>query len=623
MKRGDSLADPPTAPYASGSRPPDPVGSEGGEPDTLIPGVVSSGPSGIVVDDPTTISGVYALGEVIGRGGMGEVLLAHDRRIGRDVALKRLRTGSPSEDDVARFLREARIQARLDHPAIVPVYELGRDPTGRPYFTMKRLAGVTLAELLVSSAATRQRLLRAFADLCRAVDFAHSRGVVHRDLKPANIVLGEFGDVYVLDWGVARVVGDAAEDVVVTADIDTLEGSAPAGQVLGTPGYMAPEQFHDPDVGRPADVYSLGTILFELLAGEPLHPRGPAATASTFAAGTVVSAAGRRPDRGIPPELDALCVSMLQAKPTPRPTARRCADAIEEYLDGDRDLTKRRAMAIELVWTARTAPEHDRRAEAMRAASRALALDPNTDGAAEIVTGLILEPPRDVPREVRELLRAADGDDIIRHARAAIPGYLLIAAMMLIVIWNGVLDWPLVLGIIGTALAMAAAAHQLTRQPHWSFPAWVIYASGNAFIGLLLSRFAGPFTFVPALLTFVTASVITYPVFLERRWLLMGIMLGGLLAPFGLEELGIFRDTWALRDGGFVNYVHGMNVSTSSAVFVVILAGVATLMMAGIQSTRVGRANRLAQHRLVTQAWHLRQLLPATPTPAAVTAPVR
>src|SRR5262245_14589078 len=124
-------------------------------------------------DEVTGVSGQYAMGEVIGRGGMGEITLALDRKIGRDVAIKTLRTDKPSDDEVARFLREARIQARLDHPAVVPVYELGKDDKGRPYFTMKRLAGVTLTEVLQNPTITRQRLLRAFADVCRAIDFAH------------------------------------------------------------------------------------------------------------------------------------------------------------------------------------------------------------------------------------------------------------------------------------------------------------------------------------------------------------------------------------------------------------------------------------------------------------------
>src|SRR5262249_50219099 len=130
----------------------------------------------------------YQVSETIGVGGMGEVLLARDPRIGRDVAIKRVRGGEPASDLVERFLREAKIQARLDHPAIVPVYELGNDGAGRPYFTMKRLAGKTLLAHLAAGGDSLQRTLRAFVDVCLAIDFAHDRGVVHRDLKPANIM---------------------------------------------------------------------------------------------------------------------------------------------------------------------------------------------------------------------------------------------------------------------------------------------------------------------------------------------------------------------------------------------------------------------------------------------------
>jgi serine/threonine protein kinase len=306
-------ADPPTLPTSGAGR---------DEPDTLVhgrgssPDVPSTRQGVILTDDPTKASGVYVFGEVIGRGGMGEVLLAHDRRIGRDVAVKRLRSGAPTQDEIARFMREARIQARLDHPAIVPVYELGRDAAGRPYFTMKRLSGTTLTDILGRGSMAGQRLLRAFVEVCRAVDFAHARGVVHRDLKPGNIVLGEYGEVYVLDWGVARVVGDAAGGVV-TADIDTLEGAAPAGQVLGTPGYMAPEQLQQPEVGRAADVYSLGAILYALLTGRP-----------PFAGGVVldillqVQKCEPDPPRAVNPaadaDLEAFCLRCLRKSPAER-----------------------------------------------------------------------------------------------------------------------------------------------------------------------------------------------------------------------------------------------------------------------------------------------------------------
>src|SRR5260221_9713557 len=271
------------------------------EPDTIDGAAKRAGEH---VEDPTRALEGYAFGEVIGKGGLGEVVLAHDLRVGRDVAIKRLHATSPTADEVARFLREARIQARLDHPSVPPVHELGIDPQGRPYFTMKRLAGITLSEMLQQPAPARQRLLRAFADVCLAIEFAHSRGVVHRDLKPSNVMLGDFGDVYVLDWGLSRVVGEAVAEMI-SDDIDSLD--LKGSELLGTPGYMSPEQLAKAaEAGRPADIYALGAILFEVLAGEPLHPRGPTALQSTVSGNAVTSPVKRRSDRSVPPELDAL-----------------------------------------------------------------------------------------------------------------------------------------------------------------------------------------------------------------------------------------------------------------------------------------------------------------------------
>jgi len=565
-------------------------------------------------DPPTSIHDVYAFGEVIGRGGMGEVLLAHDRRIGRDVAIKRLRHGAPSDDEVARFLREARIQARLDHPAIVPVYEVSRDAEGRPYFTMKRLAGVTLAETLANPTPARQRLLRAFADVCRAVDFAHARGVVHRDLKPANVVLGEFGEVYVLDWGVARVVGDVLE-AVVTADIDTLEGASPSDKVLGTPGYMAPEQLQDPEVDRPADVYALGAILFEILAGEPLHARGrDNAISSTLAMDTVTSPARRRPDRAVAPELDALCIAMLAASPALRPTARRVADLVEAYLDGDRDVARRKTMARDLVWSARAGLDDGRRADAMRAAGRALALDPEADGAAELITRLMLEPPREAPPELRASLHQADVEVVRRRARTAILAYAAIASFLPLIIWNGVRRWPLVVAVTAVAVLMALAAFGMRRRPARTFAQMMVYALGNAALLVMLSRMVGPFTFVPALACFMTMSVMAYPAFIVRPWTLIATIAGGFLLPILGELAGWLPITWEIRDGALLSHAGALEVGGSSTVWLVVVAPLATIVIAGVHAANAARAQRLAEHQLVMQAWHLRQLLPATPS---------
>src|SRR5689334_5776406 len=179
--------------------------------------------------------------ERIGRGGMGEVLSARDQQIGRLVAIKRLRSPDAPLDIISRFMREARIQGRLDHPAIPPVHELWCDERGQPFFAMKQLSGITLSEVLVRLARgdeeakrrfTRQHLLRAFVDVCLAIEFAHTRAVVHRDLKPANVMLGEFGDVYVLDWGVARVLTEGAEDAEPVASRASI-GNTMVGVMLG------------------------------------------------------------------------------------------------------------------------------------------------------------------------------------------------------------------------------------------------------------------------------------------------------------------------------------------------------------------------------------------------------
>nr|MBA3457456.1 serine/threonine protein kinase [Deltaproteobacteria bacterium] len=213
----------------------------------------------------------YVMRDMLGRGGMGDVLLATDAQIGRDVAVKRMRDRRTTS--VARFLREARIQGRLDHPAIVPVHEVAVDEEDRPYFVMKRLTGTTLADILAArghvSLTTSSidkhplsRLLRAYSDVCLAVEFAHTRGVIHRDLKPANIMLGDFGEVYVLDWGVARVMGDDSTDSLEIGPSKEPAGSTEAGTVLGTIGYMPPEQLRGMSIDRRADVYALGCILF-------------------------------------------------------------------------------------------------------------------------------------------------------------------------------------------------------------------------------------------------------------------------------------------------------------------------------------------------------------------------
>jgi len=563
-------------------------------------------------DAPPNTLAAYALGEVIGKGGMGEVVNAHDRRIGRDVALKRLNAEAPTEADVNRFLREARIQARLEHPAVVPVHELGRDAQGRPYFTMKRLTGLTLREQLPKELPASQRMLRAFGEVCLAVEFAHMRGIVHRDLKPSNIMLGDYGEVYILDWGLARVFTDVAEDVVTT-DIDSLDGHDEPSQLLGTPGYIAPEQLTTGgEVARPVDVYALGAILFEILTQQPVHPRkSQSAIASTLSPLTVVSPAKRYPHFEIPFELDALCTEALAMEAAARPSARQIAERIQAYLDGDRDVARRKDVALDELAKARAALDHGRRADAMNAAGRAMALDPACPGAAEMVTALVLEPPEAPPAELRQALRAADAEAVRRHALTAIGAYLAIASFLPLAAWNGIRKWPEVLAVFAAALLLATAAWRIRRKPDRNFVEMLAYALGNGILLALMERMAGPFTFVPALACVVTMSVMAYPVFIERSWVLIVTMLASFSLPLVLEARGLLPTTWDLREGGLFSHGEALVISGTPTLVLVIGATLATVTIAGIHAAALGRSNRRAQQQLVMQAWHLRQLLPA------------
>jgi serine/threonine protein kinase len=208
---------------------------------------------------------------------MGAVYLARDRELGREVALKVLRAPEPTAGERARILREARILASLEHPGIVPVHDLGVLPDGRVFYVMKHVRGERL-DAFARGARPLPELLRVFRQVCDAVAFAHASGVIHRDLKPQNVMLGAFGEVLVLDWGVAKARGVAEPTppaAVASAAREGASGDTTTGTVLGTPGYMAPEQLVGSAlaVDERADLYGLGGILYFLLTGE--HPAAP------------------------------------------------------------------------------------------------------------------------------------------------------------------------------------------------------------------------------------------------------------------------------------------------------------------------------------------------------------
>jgi serine/threonine-protein kinase len=552
--------------------------------------------------------GDYELGEILGRGGMGEVVVARDRRIGRDVAVKRMRNRRPSENEIGRFMREAQIQACLDHPAIVPVHELGSDAEGRPYFTMRRLSGTTLAALLESPSA-RPRLLRAFVDVCLALDFAHAHGVVHRDVKPSNIMLGDFGEVYVLDWGVARIVG---EHEIVEPRPPTDPGDTEVGAILGTPGYAAPEQLRGQQVTGAADVYALGSILFEILTGEPLHSRTNA-FADTLDR-PVDSPVARAPDRGIAPELDAACVAALAESPHRRLTARQLADRVQGYLDGDRDLARRQALAADQLDVARAALLADPirgRAAAMRAAGRALALDQDSSAAADLVSTLMLEPPRELPADLGKRIEHADASITRGQATRAMLALLAFFPFLPIVLWMGVEDAVLVAAVFVMVGVVSGGLWWLSRRARPNL--FVLAPLLGALLVVVCARAMSPYFIVPGLLTTVTLALISFPPLIDRPVIVIGTMMASFAVPLVLELAGVIAPTWELVDGGLLMRTPSFTFAGFPATAFLIVAHLTMVLVIGLYARSLAVARRDYHRRLENQAWHLAQMLPEQP----------
>ncbi len=306
---------------------------------------------------PGTPPARYQFFGEIARGGMGAILKGYDVELNRDLAVKVLLDRHRHDPElVRRFVEEAQIGGQLQHPGIVPIYELGTLSDCRPFFAMKLIKGRTLAELLADRpdpAADRPRLLGVFEAVAQTVAYAHSRGVIHRDLKPPNVMVGSFGEVQVMDWGLAKVLplggvaddrravgADDRETVIVTARSgdDSDLGRSRAGSVMGTPSYMAPEQARGENsrLDERTDVFGLGAILCEILTGEPpFAGRDLTELRALAVGGDLAGAWARLEGSGAEPELVALARRCLAPLPDDRPRdAGAVAAAITGHLRG-------------------------------------------------------------------------------------------------------------------------------------------------------------------------------------------------------------------------------------------------------------------------------------------------
>ncbi len=294
----------------------------------------------------------YTVEAEVGRGGAGRVFLAYDGNIGREVAIKEIAMPPEVSDEVRerrlkRFIREAKVTGQLEHPGIVPVYDFGVKSDGTTYYVMKYVRGKTLTDVVKESRCDtceegvrkRLRALGCLIDVCEAMAYAHSKGVIHRDLKPGNIVLGEFGETIILDWGLAKKKGEeeAVSDAEETPSKDVFdEAITRHGAVLGTPSFMAPEQADSKfgPVDQQSDVYALGALLFYLLTGQRIYEPG-GREALTRLTGDEPTPSPRQRVDCIPPELVAICEKATAKHKEDRfRDAGEMAEELRAYRDG-------------------------------------------------------------------------------------------------------------------------------------------------------------------------------------------------------------------------------------------------------------------------------------------------
>jgi serine/threonine-protein kinase len=519
----------------------------------------------------------------LGHGGMGAVYRCHDTRMDRDVAVKIQRDAMASTRSRTRFLREARLQGRLQHPSIVPVYEIQRAADGREFFVMREIDGLSLRAVLVArrsgaSKLGRHGLLTAFSRVCMAIDYCHRQGVLHRDLKPENVMLGEFGEVYVLDWGLA---------------IDTNSPQRGAG----TRVYAAPEQLRG-EATEKSDVYSLGKILLEIVADDPS------------------------------PELIELGRRASADDATVRPeSARALAEAVDSYLEGERDLALRRRLADTAAHgamraaTARSGQEagpsgsmtrgHSvvARRTALREAGRALALDPDHREARRLLHALLTEPPDELPDEVHNITRDQREHAIRAAASVGARAFLCILALMPFELAMSVRDpawFSLRLALVSFATLACLGIGRWWRA---SAPALVAAFAGAAAVAVTSSLVLGPFVTIPSVSIALAAAL---ALLTGRRYLIVTSLIAASLfaIPLVLELTGVIPRSLELSGDTVVVHARMLDLPPGVTVAYLVIKELVIIFAVGAMLGRFREVLANAQRKVHVHAWQLEQLLP-------------
>jgi eukaryotic-like serine/threonine-protein kinase len=489
-----------------------------------------------------------------------------------------------------------------------------------PNFTMKRVKGDSLLEVLrrMRSGAgletdTWRRLLGAFAQVCLAVDFAHERGVLHRDLKPANIMLGGYGEVYVLDWGLAKI--EDAPELDELSIPSSVAGETQLGAVLGTPGYASPEQLRNAAT-RSCDVYALGCVLFEILTLEKLHAGdSPVALVASTIDGADARIAHRFPDLDVPPELEAICIRATAPKPEDRfASARALHVALSAFLDGDQDLELRRSAAAELAGRAeelgaRALKGDDQaRIEALKAIGRALGLDPSNRDAIATMVDLLERPPEDLPPEAEAEIDALHQENMRLAARDGAIGYMSWVLYVPLLLLMGLRD-PLSLAVSTVLMVTAAGVSWWAARRHRYVRAHSLLVMLAGTLALSsMTRLFGPYLLLPTILMGQAVAFSLSPYRKERAIAAMMSALG-ILGPVVLEAAGwIPTQTVFTRDSiEILPGITGLDPSFTPVVLTV--ASLALIVTPVVLIGRARNAWNAAQRENAVRAWHLRQLV--------------